>query len=509
VSASAVDKLWIGLDLGTSSLKAVALDEHGHAVAQARQGYATSRPHAGRAEQQPDAWVAAARETLADLAAATSPARWSGIGLSGMIPTLVTLDETGRPTGPALTWEDCRAHVDAAGLAASIGEESLYRLTGQPLDARYLLPMFAWLRRFEPERASRTALILSAKDYLFRWLTGQAVTDPSTATGYGCYDLRSGAWLPAVAAAVGVSTTGGRPGRPAIPPIVPSTESRPLAVEVAGSLGLPPGLPVCAGAADSVLAAEALGAVAPGAVSYVWGTSTVILGASETPVEDPERRCLVTPLATRGWGAEMDLISTGAAVAWLARLLGFGEAGQARVFEAAATAHGDMLVPAALPFVGVGEQGALWDVDVRGTLLGMDLSHGPEDVARAILDGVILESRRCLDRFSALGLPHGEVLVAWRDADPWFCRRLADAARRTVVIGDPAVTSSAAGAARLAAVAAGAELPAGAAALQRFVPDRAAGAAWQRRSDDYERLLLPLRRLYRTWPRPDASEGRA
>jgi xylulokinase len=509
VSASAVDKLWIGLDLGTSSLKAVALDAHGHAVAEARGEYATVRPHAGRAEQQPDDWVAAARETLAVLAAATSSALWSGIGLSGMIPTLVTLDENGRPAGPALTWEDCRAHIDAAGLAATIGEENLYRRTGQPLDGRYLLPMFAWLRRFEPERASRTALILSAKDYLFRWLTGQTVTDPSTATGYGCYHLRSGAWLPAVAAAVGVSTTGGRPGRPAVPPVVPSTETRPLAGEVAAALGLPAGLPVCAGAADSVLAAQALGAVTPGAISYVWGTSTVILGASAAPVEDPERRCLVTPLATRGWGAEMDLISAGAAVAWLARLLGFGEAGQAHVFEVAATAHGDALVPAALPFVGVGEQGALWDVDVRGTLLGLDLSHGPEDVARAMLDGIILESRRCLDRFSALGLPHGEVRVAWRNADPWFCRRLADAARRTVVIGDPAVTSSAAGAARLAAVAAGVELPASDAAEVRFAPDRAASAAWQRRADDYERLLLPLRRMYRSWPLPDASEGQA
>jgi sugar (pentulose or hexulose) kinase len=271
---------------------------------------------------------------------------------------------------------------------------------------------------------------------------------------------------------------------------------------VAGLLGLPAGLPVCVGAADSVLAAEALGAPTPGAVSYVWGTSTVILGASETPVEDPTRRCLITPLAVRGWGAEMDLVSTGAAVGWLAGLLGFGADGQRRVFAAAAAAHDDV-VPAALPFVGVGEQGALWDADVRGTLLGLDLSHGPEDVARAMLDGIVLESRRCLERLSALGLPHGEIRVAWRHADPWFCGRLADASGREVVIGEPSQTSSAAGAARLAALAGGVDLPRDAVRALRIAPDRAAARPWQRRWSDYERLLQPLRQLYRTWPRRD------
>lgn len=509
MNAPSPDTLWIGLDLGTSSLKAVALDTHGRAVAEAREGFATARPSAGRAEQQPGDWAAAALAALSSLAAASPAALWGGIGLSGMIPTLVTLDESGRPIGPAFSWEDCRAHIDAAALAAEMGEETLYQHTGQPLDGRYLLPMFAWLRRLEPERASRSVLILSAKDYIFRRLTGHTATDPSTATGYGCYDLRSGAWMPAVAAAAGVDTTGGRPGRPGLPPIVPSTETRPLDPEVAASLGLPAGLPVCAGAADSVLAAEALGAVTPGAVSFAWGTSTVILGASEAPVDDPERRCLITPLATRGWGVEMDLVSTGAAVAWLARLLGYGEAGQARVFEVAATARDGALVPAALPFVAVGEQGALWDADVRGTLLGLDLSHGPEDVARAMLDGIILESRRCFQRLATLGLPSGEVRVAWRNADPWFCRRLAEASEREVVIGEPELTSSAAGAARLAAMAGGAALPTAATGEMRFVPDRAASATWQLRSDDYERLLLPLRRVYRTWPRPDASGDRA
>ena len=504
MSAETVDTLWIGLDLGTSGLKGVALDARGHAVAEAREGYATVRPEAGRAEQDPDDWVTAALAALSTLVAATPAARWGGIGLSGMIPTLVTIDESGQAIGPAFTWEDCRAQVEADEVATQIGEAALYASTGQPLDGRYLLPMFAWLRRYDPQRASTTALVCGAKDFLFRELTGESLTDPSTATGYGCYDLRAGAWAPEVAALAGLATTAGRPGRPGLPAVHAARETRPLRDEVARALNLPAELPVCVGAADSVLAAEALGALDPGAVSYVWGTSTVVLGASERPVEDPKRRCLVTPLAVRGWGAEMDLISTGAAVGWLARLLGFGAAGQRRVFEAAAAAQ-DSGVPAALPFVGIGEQGALWDDDVRGTLLGLDLSHGPEDVARAMLDGIILESRRCLERLEVLGLPRGEIRVSWRHADPWFCGRLADASAREVVIGEPSETSSAAGAARLAAFAGGAELPRDTAMPRRIPPDRAAKRTWQRRWSEYEKLLLPLRQLYRTWPRRDEA----
>ena len=182
IDAAAADRLWIGLDLGTSSLKAVALDAGGRAVAAAHEGYATARPSAGRAEQDPEDWVAAALTALSTLAAATATARWGGIGLSGMLPTLVTLDSEGRAIGPAFTWEDCRAQVEAGEIAAQIGEAALYGSTGQPLDGRYLLPLFAWLRRHDPQRASHTAVVCGAKDFLFRRLTGESLTDPSTAT---------------------------------------------------------------------------------------------------------------------------------------------------------------------------------------------------------------------------------------------------------------------------------------------------------------------------------------
>ena len=117
-----------------------------------------------------------------------------------------------------------------------------------------------------------------------------------------------------------------------------------------------------------------------------------------------------------------------------------------------------------------------------------------------MLDGIILESRRCLARLHDLGLPAGEVRVAWRGADPWFCRRLADATGRAVLVGDPAETSSAAGAARLAAIAAGVDLPPAGSGDERYEPDPAQAAVWDRRRQEYEDVLRPLRRLYGVWP---------
>jgi xylulokinase len=491
------EQVWVGLDLGTSSLKGVALDASGRVVARAREGYDTVRAAAGRAEQDPAAWVAAADAVLTTLAGESRTASWGTICLSAMLPTLVTLDPAGAAIGPALTWEDTRAQAEAVDITAETGAATLYEHTGQPLDGRYGLPMWAWIARHDPERAVRCVQLADAKAYLLRHLTDTLATDPTTAAGYGCWDVRHDCWLENVAALAGAVAPGaGRPGRPALPAVAPAMTTHPLRAGLAAELDLPPGIPVCTGAADSVLAAEALGAVAPGSVAYVWGTSAVILGSADTLVADPRRRTLVTPLARTGWGVEMDLVSAGAAVGWLARLLGVARGDEARVFALAAGALEDSAL-VALPFLGVGEQGALWDADVRGSVLGLDASHGPGDIARAVLDGIVLESRRCLALLETLGLPRGEVRLSWQGADPWFCRRLSDASRRPVAVIARDDGSSAAGAARLAAAGAGLELPA-AETARRFDPDPAASREWDRRWEDHERVLDALRPLFRS-----------
>jgi xylulokinase len=166
-------RLAVGLDLGTSGLKAIALDESGAVVARGSAAYSTSRPEFGASEQDPHDWIAAVVAVAQQIRSATEDAPWAVIGLSGMIPTLVTVDGHLSPTGPAITWQDGRAEPEGDALRIAIGPCELYSRTGQWVDGRYLLPMLARLARVEPDRITRSTTLLGAKDYLFAWLTGE------------------------------------------------------------------------------------------------------------------------------------------------------------------------------------------------------------------------------------------------------------------------------------------------------------------------------------------------
>jgi sugar (pentulose or hexulose) kinase len=453
--------LYLGLDLGTSGLKAVALGTSGEVVARASATYRTSRPGPGAAEQDPGDWTAAIESVAADMAAIAPPWRWQAIGLSAMLPTLVTAGADGTPTGPAITWEDSRAEDEAGRLRDVVGAargvpggEALYQITGQWLDGRYLLPMFLRLADAGPERAAATRMLLGAKDYLFWWLTGDAITDPSTATGFGCFDLKTGDWS--------LDALGGL-RVPALPPVLSATATRPLRRNVAARLGCGP-VPVCVGAADSVLGAFGLGVRSAGQIAYVAGTSTVILGVSAEPAFDPQHRFLVTPLAEPGrWGLEMDLLATGSALSWLASLLGDG-LNEAGVLALAAQVD-PADAPVVLPYLSPGEQGALWDPALRGTVGGLTLAHDRRHVARGLVNGIVLESRRCLavlDETGGATSPFaGDLLVAGGSAAAEsFRTNLADATGRRVIMPAGQDTDfSARGAALLAATAVGARLP--------------------------------------------------
>jgi xylulokinase len=507
-----VTQVWIGLDLGTSGLKAIALRPDGTVAARSRRAYPTSRPEPEAAEQDPADWVVAARAVLGELADTADPRQWRGIGLSGMIPALVTLAADGSPNGTAITWQDGRADRIGEQMRERCGADALYRRTGQWVDGRYLLPMFLRLAASDPTRAAATTMLASAKDYLFGWLTGEVATDPSTATGYGCYGLEPGGWDAGVrAAAAGLSeelreaptaghsashrqgTAAGERGRaeqpgpaplPALPPVWPSSACRPLRGEIAAAFGCGP-VAVCLGAADSVLGALGLGVREPGQAACIAGTSNVIIGVTDRPVPDREHRFLVTPLAEPGrWGLEMDLLATGSAISWLAGLLG-GDLDEAGLVALAARAD-PADAPIVLPYLAPGEQGALWDPGLRGVFAGLELRHGREDLARGLITGIVLESRRCLAVLEESGHVDGEIRLAGGSAASQpFRTDLADATGRAIVGAD--ADCSARGAAMIAAHAlCGEWLPvAGTSAATEPVPERA--PLWDRLWDRHER----------------------
>ena len=438
------DGVFVGLDLGTSSMKGAVVGADGALLASASAAYPTQRPAPGRAEQDPDDWWLAVRHVVGALRAEVSADRWDGIGLSGMVPTLVTAGADGEPVGPAITWEDDRAESHGERFRNDAGPDHLYARTGQWVDGRYLLPMFRWLEEHDAARAGATGALRSAKDEIFRHLTGEEATDPSTATGFGCYQL-SGRWDQDAAGDAAAM----------LPEVRPSSFSADLLPPEAALLGLPAGLPVVLGAADSVAGAFGLGAVKPGDRASLWGTSTVLLGIAEEPTPDPDHRYLITPLASGdGWGLEMDLVSTGSAFAWLSGLFGWKR--EDELMEAASRSVPGAAGLTFLPYVGFGEQGALWDPALRGSLHGLTTQHTREDIARALVEGILLEFRRCAEVLDALGAD-GEVLTSGGPSQsPLFREALANAMGATCATSPLGPYASAYGAAMLARTAAGA-----------------------------------------------------
>lgn len=496
--------VYAGLDLGTSGCKGTLLGADGQVLARAQAGYPTRRPAPGAAEQDPADWLAAIAEVAAELTRAAHPRTWRGIGLSAMLPTLVLARADGTPTGPAITWEDARAEEQGDALRDAFGPDALYRRTGQWVDGRYLIPMATRLRDTDPGRLAGAARLLGAKDWVFGVLTGEYLSDPSTATGTGCYDLHTGDWIDGLA-----------DGLAALPGIAPSHTCRPLRADI----GLAPGIPVCLGGADSVLGAVGLGVSRPGQVAYIAGTSNVILAHSAEPTTDPAHRYLVTPMPVLGgWGLEMDLLCTGSAHRWLARLVASGD--QAALAALAAEVD-PQDAPVFLPYLLPGEQGARWDPDLAGTIAGLHLGHGPGHLARALQAGIVAESRRCLALLGDV-VGSGEIFLAGGGAGRGpasLAADLASATGRPVYLpGQDRADSSAIGAAMAVALAvdgitlpvpsaADAATPAGTADTPGtaeatvILPDPASADRWHRIAERHEAALGAITKFYREDPR--------
>ena len=385
------DTLTLGIDLGTSAVKVIALDAQGEVLAGGSGVFPTDSALPGQAEQSPGDWLAALEQAMTGLdhGLQSRVPQWRGrveaIGLAGQMPTLVCMGDDG-PIGAAVTWKDARADAWAGAAIDAGARRALYARTGMPIDGRYLGPM---LRYHWPAHRESLRTILSAKDYFCHALTGERVTDPSTAAGYGVYDLARSAFAGDLCKRWDLPLS-------LLPRVAPAHSiAAPLGTGGAQRLGLAPGIPVTVGAADSVAGAYALAGLQEGVVCVSMGSSTIILDAVRAPRLDPDARYLLTPHVEAGWyGREMDLLATGTGHQWLSALLGWSE-GQL-------DAHAARSVPGAhglgfAPYLAGGEQGALWNPLLRGALSGLTLQHGAADIARAFLEGVCFEIRRCID----------------------------------------------------------------------------------------------------------------
>ncbi len=372
----------VGLDVGTTGVKALALSATGDVLARAEETYELSTPRPGWAEQDPEDWWRAAERALARLGA-----RPTAIGLSGQMHGLVVLDDGDRVLRPAILWNDQRTGAECAEIEERVGLARLIQLTGNRALTGFTAPKLLWLRRHEPAAYARIAHVLLPKDYVRLRLTGEHAIDVADASGTLLFDVARRRWSEEMLAELELD-----------PAWLPrSCESPEISGTTAG------GVPVAAGAGDQAAAALGVGVDRPGPVSVVVGTSGVVFAALPAFAADPQARvhafCHAVP---GGWHAMGVMLSAAGSLRWLRDTLATGRAYDELIAGAADWPPGaDGLT--FLPYL-TGERTPHADPHARAAFAGLTLRHDLGAFVRAVLEGVSYGLRDSLELLRELGV---------------------------------------------------------------------------------------------------------
>ena len=440
--------MYIGLDLGTSGLKAVLIDERQQILAEASAPLTVQRPAEGWSEQQPASWIAAAETVMGQLAA-RGQGRVQGIGLSGHMHGATILDASDRVLRPCILWNDTRSHVEAAALDA---DPKFRKVTGNIVFPGFTAPKLVWVRKHEPDIWDRIAKILLPKDYLRLWLTGDHVAEMSDAAGTAWFDTGARDWSDDLLEATGL-------GRAQMPRLVEgSAVSGVLRDELAARWGLPSGVVIAGGGGDNAASGVGVGVVRAGQAFVSLGTSGVLFAANDGYHPDPATAVHTFCHALPGTWHQMGVILAATdALNWYAGLV--GQSAAALTGELGALqAPGKTLF---LPYLG-GERTPLNSAAIRGAFLGLEHATDRQAATRAVLEGVTFAFRDSRDALAATGTRLESLLAVGGGArsDYWL-QAIATALDCPVLVPVAGDFGGAFGAARLglmAATGAGAEI---------------------------------------------------
>jgi len=357
----------IGLDVGTSGVKGVAIDRNGKVLAVAEEPYPLSTPRPGWAEQDPEDWWRASQRVLAQLPPGP-------VGLDGQMHGLVVLGEHDEVLRPAILWNDQRTGAECEEIERRIGLDRLIQLTGNRALPGFTAPKLLWLQRHEPEVHARIRHILLPKDYVRFRMTGERTIDAADASGTLLFDVANRRWSEEVCAAIDVPLDW-------LPAASESTVIGTAGDQAAGALGV--------------------GIVAPGVLSVVLGTSGVVFAVLPAYKPDPQARVHVFCHAVPDtWHAMGVMLSAAGSMSWLRDVVGakYGALDD----EAAAWAPGvEGLLFA--PYL-AGERTPHVDPDARGAFTGLSLRHDRGALARAVMEGVAFGLRDSLELLRELGV---------------------------------------------------------------------------------------------------------
>jgi gluconokinase len=390
----------LGVDIGTTATKVIALDTEGMLRSTAHAGYPLEEPNPGEAVQHPDAILDAVLRSLAEVSAEVRDLglNVAAVSLSSAMHSLLAVDAAGRPLTPSITWADERAAAEAERLRVTPEGRALHRRTGTPIHAMSPLAKLLWFREHQPEVLATARCWMGIKEHVVRRLTGECVVDHSIASGMGLFALAALDWDPEALWLAGIDA-----GR--LPMPVPTTTVlEGLRPSVAGSVGLDPATPVVVGAGDGPLANLGVGAVRPGTAACSIGTSGAVRVAVEQPAVDEAGHLFCYALTTERWLSGGAINNGGVVLRWLAEALApdLGEHAESALLALAGQAPAGSEGLLMLPHL-YGERAPHWSAWARGAYLGLTHTHRREHLVRAALEGVCLQMAVVLDSVRAAG----------------------------------------------------------------------------------------------------------
>ena len=370
----------LGIDIGTSGVKVVLVDENGVLAASADAPLTVDRPRPLWSEQDPEAWWRATGHAVAKLRRdhANALAAVRAVGLSGQMHGATLLDEADAVLRPAILWNDGRSGAQCAALERDC--PALRAITGNPAMPGFTAPKLLWVRENEPEIFARIRRVLLPKDHVRLRMTGEAVSDMSDSAGTLWLDVAARDWSDAMLAATGLS-------RDAMPRLVEgSAPGGALRAEVATEWGVPAGIPVAGGAGDNAAGAVGIGTVMPGRGFLSLGTSGVYFVANAAFSPNPERAVHAFCHCLPGMWHQMSVIlSAASCLRWAAKLL--GAADEATLLAEIEANAPEPSAVAFLPYLS-GERTPHNDPDAKGVFFGMTHDTDRATLGRAVLEGV-------------------------------------------------------------------------------------------------------------------------
>ncbi len=420
----------LGIDVGTSGTKTLAIDETGAILASASAEYPCSQPRPGWSEQDPELWWQATKATVRAVLASgrVRPGDVTGIGLSGQMHGSVFLDDAGGVIRPALLWNDQRTTAECAWIEDRAGgREALVRMVANPALTGFTAPKLVWLRNHEPRSWDRVKQVLLPKDYVRYRLTGTYATEVSDASGTLMLDVAHRRWSHELLGKLEID--------PAFLPACYESPEVSAAVSAigAGETGLLAGTPVVGGGGDQPAGAVGSGSVRQGVVLATMGTSGVVFAHADELGFDPLGRlqwgCHAVPGA---WHVMGVVLAAGGSFQWFRNALGQAEVEAAKatggdpyeqLTALAATAPAGSEGLFFLPYL-TGERTPHFDPDAKGGWIGLTVRHTRAHMIRAVLEGATYAMRDSLELIREMGVAISEVRVSGGGARSMLWRQL-------------------------------------------------------------------------------------